>query len=123
MNSHMFKAYLDADKDSILLCSPDHIILYMNPSAKEHFARAGGEALVGKSLMDCHNASSQKLIQQIVDWFDKSPENNEVHTYYNPRDKKEVYMVALRDDAGKLIGYFEKHEPSERDDTPCYKMD
>lgn len=123
MNKKMFKAYLDADADSVMLCALDHTIVYMNPSAITHFARAGGEALVGKSLMACHNANSQKLIQKIVDWFSKSPDNNVVHTYYNPRDKKEVYMVALRDDTGELIGYYEKHVPSERDESPCYNLE
>lgn len=28
----------------------------------------------------------------------------------NDEENKDVYMVALRDEDGKLIGYYEKHE-------------
>ena len=50
------------------------------------------------------------MIQKVVDWFSASPEHNIVYTYHNEKENKDVYMVALRDDAGKLIGYYEKHE-------------
>ncbi len=33
-----------------------------------------------------------------------------VYTFRNEKEKKDVYMVALRDDDGGLIGYYEKHE-------------
>ena len=31
-------------------------------------------------------------------------------TYHNPKENKDVYMIALRADDGTLIGYYEKHE-------------
>lgn len=33
-----------------------------------------------------------------------------------------VYMVALRDDAGKLIGYYEKHEYRNRETMKIYDL-
>lgn len=33
-----------------------------------------------------------------------------------------VYMVALRDDAGKLIGYYEKHEYRNRETMKLYDI-
>lgn len=33
-----------------------------------------------------------------------------------------VYMVALRDDAGKLIGYYEKHECRNRETMKLYDI-
>ena len=33
-----------------------------------------------------------------------------IYTSFNPKENKDVYMVALRDDDGNLIGYYEKHE-------------
>lgn len=33
-----------------------------------------------------------------------------------------VYMVALRDDAGKLIGYYEKHECRNRETMKIYDL-
>lgn len=33
-----------------------------------------------------------------------------------------VYMVALRDDAGQLIGYYEKHEYRNRETMEVYDL-
>ena len=33
-----------------------------------------------------------------------------ISNYHNERENKDVYMVALCDDDGILIGYYENHE-------------
>ena len=43
-------------------------------------------------------------------WFADSKEHNMIHTFYNEKQNKDVYMVALRDEDGELLGYYEKHE-------------
>lgn len=60
--------------------------------------------------MDCHNAESNEKTLKVTEWFSKSPENQIVHTFYNEKKNKDVYMVALRDGTGNLIGYYEKNE-------------
>ena len=40
----------------------------------------------------------------------ENTEHNRVYTFYNEKENKDVYMVALRDEDGTLIGYYEKHE-------------
>ena len=66
--------------------------------------------LTGKCLKDCHNAESNKKIEQVVEWFKENKQNNIVYTSRNDKENKDVYMVALRDDLGEIIGYYEKHE-------------
>ncbi|MCI7803876.1 MAG: PAS domain-containing protein, partial [Oscillospiraceae bacterium] len=88
----------------------DHEIVYLNKTAAERYAKRGGYSLVGKSLFDCHNEDSNCRIRKVVDWFKASRENNRIFTYHNPKENKDVYMIALRNDAGELIGYYEKHE-------------
>ena len=46
----------------------------------------------------------------MVEWFGKNEENNMIYTFYNEKENKDVYMIALRDEDGTLIGYYEKHE-------------
>ena len=65
--------------------------------------------LIGRSLLHCHNPHSNSRIQEVVDWFAASPEHNIIYTYHNEKQNKDVYMVALRDADGTLIGYYEKH--------------
>lgn len=108
--SALFKSIVDSDIAPIVICETDHEIVYMNPAAVERYSKSGGADLIGKSLLDCHNDESNKKIKSIVAWFDESPENNRVFTFHNPKENKDVYMVALRDENNILIGYYEKHE-------------
>ena len=118
----LFKSVLEAEREAVVLCDLEHTIVYMNPAAKERYAQRGGDALVGKSLLDCHNEKSCELINKVVDWFKASPEHDLVYTYYNPKENKDVYMVALRNDDGELIGYYEKQERLDRETMKLYDM-
>lgn len=40
---------------------------------------------------------------------------------HNDKENKDVYTVALRDDDGKLIGYYEKHEYRNRETVGLYQ--
>ncbi len=108
--SHFFKSVIDSDIAPIVICDTDHTIIYMNPTAVERYAKRGGDKLIGKSLLDCHNADSNQKIKSVLEWFGKSADNNRIFTFHNPKENKDVYMIALRNDSGELIGYYEKHE-------------
>lgn len=82
----------------------------MNPVAVQRYAKKGGAELIGKSIFDCHNSESNEKIKEVISWFGKSTENNRIFTFHNPKENKDVYMIALRDNSGNLIGYYEKHE-------------
>lgn len=103
-----FKSIVEQDRCAVVICDINDIIIYMNPAAKERYKKHGD--LIGKSIMDCHNEHSCQKIREVVEWFKQSAENNIMFTYHNPKENKDVYMVALRDDDKKLIGYYEKHE-------------
>ena len=105
-----FKIIIDQDICPIVICNLSHEIIYMNPEAVERYAKRGGIELIGKSLLNCHNEDSNSKIKKVVKWFSASTENNRIFTFHNPKENKDVYMVALRDDNGILIGYYEKHE-------------
>ena len=108
MLNQMFKSVLDQDRASVVLCDLEHTIVYMNPASQKNYAKWG--YLIGKNLLDCHNPDSQEKIKKVVAWFLESEANNMIHTFKNEKQNKDVYMVALRDENKKLIGYYEKHE-------------
>ena len=118
----IYKSVLEADRAAVVICDTGHTIIYMNPAAEERYGKWGGKKLLGRSLLDCHNERSRELIIRIVDWFGRSPENNIVYTFHNEKENKDVYMVALRDDGGELIGYYEKHEYRDRETMKMYDM-
>ena len=117
-----FKSLIDQDTAPIVLCDTGHIIRYMNPAAITHYASYGGEALAGKSVMDCHKPASREAIEKVLAWFRKDKGNNRVHTMYLPGENLDVYMIALRDEAGALIGYYEQQICRITDNTPLYEM-
>ena len=122
-HNNIYRSVLEADRAAVVLCDTEHTIIYMNPAAILRYEKWGGEALLGKSLLDCHNEKSCEMIRTVVDWFQASPENNQVYTFHNPKENKDVYMVALRDEEGTLIGYYEKHEYRNRETMKMYDLD
>jgi len=108
--SAFFKSIIDTDRAAVVVCDTEHKIVYMNPAAVSSYAKSGGADLVGKSLMCCHNRASRAIIERVVERFEQDGKCDLVYTYHNTKENKDVYMVALRDDSGGLIGYYEKHE-------------
>ncbi len=121
--SVLFKSVLEQDKAPVVICDLDNTIVYMNPAAVEYDAKRGGAELLGKSVMNCHAPRTENKIATVLDWFKKSPENNIVYTQHKVPTNEDVYMVALRDDEGTLVGYYEKHEYKNAETMERYKMD
>ena len=114
----LFESVLAADTAPVVLCDTASVIVYMNPAA---VARYHGD-LTGKSLKACHNGAANEKIDRVLAYFAKSPDNNRVYTFRNDKENKDVYMIALRDGEGKLIGYYEKHEYRTPESAPLYDM-
>ena len=112
-----FKSVLEQDRSAVVLCDLTHTIIYMNPAAK---ARYGKATEVGKSLLDCHPPQANERIFKVVEWFRVDKSHNLIYTFRNDKENKDVYMVALRDDNGTLIGYYEKHEYRSRETMSLY---
>ena len=117
MNVDVFlKSVLDADTAPVVICDLEHTVVYMNPASIWRYHTD----LTGKSLKTCHNADSNAKIDRVVAWFAKSKDNNIVYTSRNNKENKDVYMVALRDTGGTLIGYYEKHEYRNQETRSLY---
>ena len=120
MLNQMIKSVLEQDRASVVLCDLNHVIVYMNPAAIRRYEKRGGAALLGKSLLNCHNEKSNQIIEKVVAWFKENQDNNMIYTYHNEKENKDVYMVALRDEDKKLIGYYEKHEYRDAETAAVY---
>lgn len=112
----LFKSVLEQDRAPVVICDLEHTIVYMNPVAIERYHKD----LTGQNLKNCHNEKSNKLIDKAVVWFRESIDNNILYTYNNEKENKDVYMVALRDEKGELIGYYEKHEYRTKETRKLY---
>ena len=98
-------ALLDSLKDPFLFVDPGHTVRYMNKAAVAHYRE--GAALLGRSLLDCHNADSQRQIVEIL----AALEAGEEERLITDNAKHRIFMRAVRDPAGRLLGYYERYEP------------
>ena len=117
--SKFLKSVIDQDLAPVVICDLEHTVVYMNSAS---IARYHAD-LTGRNLKSCHNDKSNEKIDSVVAWFSESSDNNIVYTSRNDKENKDVYMVALRDDSGTLIGYYEKHEYRNRETAELYKME
>ena len=96
---------LDSWNNSVVFVDTSHVIRYMNAPARMHYAKWGD--VLGKSIFDCHNPDSCQIIR---DCFARL-QNGEEEILFADNEKQRVYMRGVRDNRGKLIGYFERYEP------------
>lgn len=106
----VFKNIVDNEKNPVCFVDTNHIITYMNKSALKRYAHRGGANLIGKSLFDCHNENSKKLTLEYINRFIEDENLNEIFIGHNEKHKENNYIVAVRDENKKLIGYYERHE-------------
>lgn len=115
----LFKSILEQDRAPIVVCDMRSTVVYMNPSAIKRYKTD----LTGRNLKSCHPAEANEKIDKVLKWFGKKTDNNIVYTYRNNEENKDVYMVALRDSEGNLIGYYEKHEYRTQETMKLYDID
>lgn len=101
----MFSAILDSLAEEVVFVDTDHVIRYMNPAGKKHYSPRG--AVVGKSLLACHNENSVALLKNLMAQLQAGAEE----MIFTDDEKHRVYMRAVRDEAGKLVGYYERYAP------------
>ena len=108
MNAGIYEALLDTISNPIVFVDNDHVIRYLNKSAKvRYYEKRGYADLIGKSLFECHNAESEKLTKQIYNRL----LNGESEVFLKTSDDhQKVTVIAVRDADGKLIGYYERFE-------------
>ena len=105
MNKRFYESLLNSVIDPILVADTKHIVQYMNKAAINHYEE--GESLIGSNLLLCHNEESQKMMIEILYKLQNGLEEKLI----TDNEKYRIFMRAVRDDRGKLIGYFERYEP------------
>lgn len=83
-------SWSDEFNGAVTVCDLDGIITYMNETSRKQFEKSGGEALIGKNLLDCHPEPSRtKLLEQL-----KNPTTN-TYTIEKGGIKKIVHQSPL----------------------------
>ena len=108
MNAAIYEALLDTISSPIVFVDNDHVIRYLNKAAKiRYYEKRGYADLIGKSLFECHNTESEKLTRKIHNRLLDG--ENEIFLKVSD-DNQKITVIAVRDPAGRLIGYYERFE-------------
>ena len=100
-------AILNSLVGPIVFVDREHVIRYVNRAAIDRFRDRGGEGLVGQSIFDCHNERSNRIILEV---FDSFLQGEDERFLAMSKDGYRVFMRAVRDAAGRVIGYYERYE-------------
>ena len=102
----MYKEILESLIEPIVFCDLDHVIVYMNGAALKKYEKRGGKDLLGRSIFDCHNESSNSIIIEIFESMLGGLDEQMIAD----NEKTKIFMRAVRDENGQLIGYYERFE-------------
>jgi transcriptional regulator with PAS, ATPase and Fis domain len=86
---------------AIIVCDEQGIIVEMNERAAQNYARDGGRALIGKSVLDCHPEPARTKLQRLLETQQKN-----VYTIEKNGVKKLIYQSPWYRD-GKFAGLVE----------------
>ena len=105
LDTAFLAAILDSLRDPILVADPSHVTVYMNRAAMAHYEQ--GASLIGRSLFECHNAQSQRMMLEIWDAMHQGLEERLI----TDGEEVRIFMRAVRSPSGELLGYYERYEP------------
>jgi DUF438 domain-containing protein len=107
-NEKRMSYILDSFPYPVVFVDCEHIIRYMNKTAKYHYHEERGyPELIGRSLFECHNDKSKEMIIKAFEKLKKH--TNEIFIGVSVKNQR-IYMNPVRDEKGELIGYFERFE-------------
>jgi PAS domain-containing protein len=109
VDAALLRAILDSLKDPVLFADTEHQTRFMNQAALQHYDE--GEELMGRSLLDCHNERSQQMIIEILEAMHAGEDERLI----TDTSEHRIYMRAVRDPDGRLLGYYERYEPPRQD--------
>jgi PAS domain-containing protein len=106
IDASFLSALLDSLKDPVLVADTEHTVFYMNQAAVAYYEE--GESLLGRSLLECHDARSCDMILEILTAMQQEGLEEQLIT---DNEKHRIFMRAVRDPGGRLLGYYERYEP------------
>ena len=105
IDSDFFRNLLNSFKNPVLFADTGHIVRYANKAATKFYP--DGNKLIGRSLFACHNQHSQQQMSDIL----QQMQQGVAEVLITDNQKRRIYMRAVRNAEGQLIGYYERFEP------------
>ncbi|MHA1448278.1 MAG: PAS domain-containing protein [Candidatus Hodarchaeales archaeon] len=105
VDQDLFLSILNSIQSEIVFCDVNHTVLFINDHAKEKYKDSGLK--IGDSIFSCHKKEdSHRIIKESFARLEKG--ENRTLLYKSEKTGPDVYLVAVRDNNGKLLGYWEQ---------------
>lgn len=105
MDNTILEHIINSMKYPVMFVDMDHTIQYMNKAAIAHYKK--GAALIGSDLLECHK--KEETIQTIKDVLEEL-RNGPDEKFVYKSGSINIYMRAVRDENGEMIGYYQRYE-------------
>ncbi|MBP7186671.1 MAG: hypothetical protein KBA55_07910 [Ruminococcus sp.] len=120
----LLKSYVDTEEFPLVICGMDYRIKYLNSLALEKYEKYGGNDLIGRLLTSLMDEEAKSKVDMVIEWFKEDISHNRILAVRNKRDNTDIYMCALRDEKGGLIGFCSRHRSRSSDNgTPYSTID
>ena len=105
INRDVLAAILDAYPYEVVFVDRTHTVRYLNRTARKRY---GNMVVIGNNLFNCHNERTKPKIEEFLRRADAG--EDEMFETLNGQTGEREFFVPVRDEAGNVIGYFERHE-------------
>ena len=99
----------------------DFRIRYINKLAAEKYSKYGGYDLVGRSLNVFMDEEAQSKVDMVIEWFKEDVSHDCILAVRDKRNNTDIYMCAMRDENGELIGFCSRHRSRINDEAAPYE--
>ena len=120
--SYYVERLIDTKPTPVVICDLEYRIVFMNTCAKQRYKKSNGEDIVGKKLHSFVDIETLSKIDMVVEWFKESKENNKVF-FQHTESNTDVYIIAIRDLDGELIGFTDIFEERDPDSGETFDLD
>ncbi|MBR2811091.1 MAG: PAS domain-containing protein [Solobacterium sp.] len=105
IDQEVLEGILDAYPYEVVFVDLTHTVRYMNAAAKRRYE---GRVFIGSSLFNCHNERAKVKIEAFLERAENG--EGEMFELYNGKTGEREFFTPVRNQAGEVIGYFERHE-------------
>lgn len=105
----IMEAVLDSIEYPIIFIDTDNIIRYLNKRARdEYYVRRKIRNLIGKEVFHCHPPYAKETLRKAIDDLTESGDD-ELYLYESHKVKSKLYLRAVRNKDGELIGFYQRY--------------
>ena len=116
-----FKGIIDSEEGPIVLCNLDYRIIYENPAALSYYSSIS--PITGRLLSTIMDEEMMSKVVMSVEWFKEDTKNNKVFALHDSKNNMDMYILAIRNDKGELIGFYGRREDRNPEDGKEFDLD